>query len=274
MPNHSCSITAPIILNKKGKEKIVMLTAYDYPTARLLDPHVDIILVGDTLGCVVQGHATTLPVTLDEVIYHARMVSRAAQRALVVGDLPFGSYQVDARQGLASALRLMKEAGVGAVKLEGGQRSCETITKTVDAGIPTIAHIGLTPQSVHAFGGNKVQGKQAHQARQLLADAKAVMEAGAFAVILEALPATLAKQITQAINIPTIGIGAGRDCDGQVLVLNDMIGLNVAPAPMKFNKEYCALREVIGGAVKQYAEEVRDGVFPDSQHTYGLTGVN
>jgi 3-methyl-2-oxobutanoate hydroxymethyltransferase len=277
MTNHLdlqiAKVSAPMVLAKKSREKIVMLTAYDFPMARLLDTHVDMILVGDTLGCVVQGHPTTLPVTLDEIIYHARMVSRAVQHALVVGDLPFGSYQLDARQGLRSALRLLKEANVGAVKLEGGQRSAETIAKIVTAGIPTLAHIGLTPQSVHAFGGNKVQGKQTQQAKQLLADAKAVADAGAFALILEAIPSPLAQQITQAIAIPTIGIGAGNYCDGQVLVINDMIGLNTSPAPMKFNKEYCAVREMISKAAKQFTHDVRSGAFPDAEHSYGLTSV-
>ncbi len=267
-------MTAPTILAKKNQEPIVMLTAYDFPTARLLDPLVDMMLVGDTLGCVVQGHQTTLSVTLDEIIYHARMVSRAAEHALVVGDLPFGSYQVDAKQGLASAMRLMKEAGVGAVKLEGGLRSCDTIRKIVDAGIPTLAHIGLTPQSVHVFGGNKVQGHSEQQAQQLINDAIALADTGAFALVLEAIPAPLAKQITAKIPIPTIGIGAGRYCDGQVLVSHDLLGLNSAPAPMKFNKEYCALRDVITDAVTNFASDVRGGKFPQPQHSYGLSRVN
>ena len=268
------AITAPHIRNRKGGDNIVMLTAYDFTMAALVDPHVDMLLAGDTLGCVVQGHDTTLAVTLEEIIYHARQVSRAAKHALVVGDLPFGSYQLSPEQGLQSAIRLLKEAGVGAVKLEGGQRTWTTIKHLVDAGIPTVAHIGLTPQSIHAFGGNKVQGRESQQARQLLADAKAVADAGAFAVVIEAVPAPLAQEITAAISIPTIGIGAGNDCDGQVLVINDMLGLNAAPAAMKFNKEFCVLREHITNAAKQYAHEVRTGTFPAAQHSYGLQKVS
>lgn len=264
-------LTAPLITAQKGQDKIVMLTAYDHTMACLIDPHVDIILVGDTLGCVVQGRENTLSVTLDQIIYHATMVTSAAQKALVVGDLPFGSYQSGPQQGLEAAITLVKQANVGAIKLEGGRRSCLTIEKIVQAGIPVMGHIGLTPQSIHAFGGNKVQGKQAQQAKTLLEDAKAVAEAGAFALIIEAVPEALAADITAAINIPTIGIGAGRYCDGQVLVINDMIGLNTQTAPMKFNKEYCQVRAVIDQAVESYTTEVRENRFPKQQHSYGLS---
>lgn len=264
------ALTAPDIRDRKRREKLVMLTAYDYTLAALLDPDVDMLLVGDSLGCVVQGHSNTLAVTLDEAIYHARMVSRAAKHALVIGDLPFGSYQIDSRQGLESALRLVKEAGVGAVKLEGGQSVCRTIERIHKAGIPVMAHIGLTPQSFHALGGNRVQGKQVEQAQRLIEDAKAVAEAGAFALVLEAMPAPLALQITETISIPTIGIGAGSGCDGQVLVSHDMLGFNQNGVPMKFNKEYCQLRSNIREAIQNFAREVRDGAFPESSHSYGL----
>ena len=274
MKTRQLTLTAPVIRAKKGQEKIAMLTAYDHTMATLLDPYVDILLVGDTLGCVVQGGENTLSVTLEQIVYHATQVARAAQHALVVGDLPFGSYQLGPQQGLNSAITLVKQAGVGAVKLEGGLRSCATIEKIVDAGIPVMAHIGLTPQSIHAFGGNKVQGKQSQQAKTLLEDAKAVADAGAFALIIEAVPETLAAEITAAIDIPTIGIGAGRYCDGQVLVINDMIGLNAKTAPMKFNKEYCQVRELISKAVESFAADVRQSRFPDEQHSYGLPKVS
>jgi len=266
--------TAPDIQNRKGQDKLVMLTAYDYTLAALLDVHVDMLLVGDSLGCVVQGHSNTLSVTLEETIYHARMVSRATQHALVIGDLPFGTYQMSSQQGLESALRLVKEAGVGAVKFEGGRTMCETITCIVNAGIPVMAHIGLTPQSFHALGGNRVQGKQQEQAEALIADAKAVAAAGAFALLLEAMPAPLAQQITKAVSIPTIGIGAGGGCDGQVLVTYDMLGFNQSGVPMKFNKEYCQLRDTINAAVQSFTQEVRAGMFPDRAHSYGLKQVS
>ena len=261
-------ITAPTIIKRKGKKKIVMLTAYDFTMARLLDGAVDMILVGDSLGCVVQGNDTTLPVTLDEMIYHARMVARGANRALVVGDLPFGAYQVSVEDALRSAIRMMKETGVGAVKLEGGRRSAPSIEAIVRAGIPLVGHIGLTPQSFHNMGGHKVQGKSDAAAQALIDDARAVEEAGAFALVLEGIPAELAADITAAVSIPTIGIGAGAACDGQVLVINDMVGLNEDQAPMRFNKEYCAVRDLIRGAAERFADEVRAGAFPQAEHSY------
>lgn len=261
-------VTAPTIRRRKGRRKLVMLTAYDYTMARLVDEFVDLILVGDSLSCVVQGQDTTLPVTLDEMIYHCRMVSRGAQRALVVGDLPFGSYQVSTEDALRSAIRLMKESGVGAVKLEGGVRVQETISQIVACGIPVMGHIGLTPQSYHAMGGHKVQGKTSKAADRLLADARAVEEAGAFALVIEGVPPDVAMDITHEVGIPTIGIGAGPGCDGQVLVCNDMLGFNEAQAPMRFNKEYCAVRDHIRAAVGSFSNEVKEGVFPTLDHCY------
>ena len=261
-------ITAPIIRKRKGGKKIVMLTAYDFTMASLLDESVDCMLVGDSLGCVVQGGETTLPVTLDEMIYHSRMVVRGAKSALVVGDLPFGTYQVGTEDAMRAAIRLVKEAGVGAVKLEGGVRVQETIKQLVLAGIPVMGHIGLTPQSFHAFGGHKVQGKTASAAESLLADARAIEASGAFAMVIEGVPADVAKQITEELTIPTIGIGAGAGCDGQVLVINDMVGLNQDKAPMRFNKEYCAVRDMIRGAAATFATEVREGSFPEEKHSY------
>lgn len=261
-------ITAPGIVKKKGKEKIVMLTAYDYVMAKLIDPIVDIILVGDSLGCVVRGENTTLGVTLDEMIYHSKMVSQAAQHALVIGDLPFGSYQVNTEDAFRASIRLIKEAGVSGVKLEGGVRMQKTIDLIVSNGIPVMGHIGLTPQSYHAFGGNKVQGKDPKAEEQLLEDAKAVEAAGAFSLVLEAIPAELAGKITAEISIPTIGIGAGPQCNGQVLVINDMMGLNSEAPKMRFNKEYCVLRDTIQAGVQQYTNEVKDGFFPEQGHSY------
>jgi 3-methyl-2-oxobutanoate hydroxymethyltransferase len=261
-------MTAPTIRKRKGRKKVVMLTAYDFTMARLLDDAADCLLVGDSLGCVIQGGETTLSVTLDEMIYHAKMVVKGAQKALVVGDLPFGSYQVGTEDAMRAGIRLVKEAGVGAVKLEGGVRVQNTIKQLVLAGIPVMGHIGLTPQSFHAFGGHKVQGKSASAAESLLADARAVEKAGAFALVIEGVPGDLAKDITESLTIPTIGIGAGAGCDGQVLVINDMIGLNQEAAPMRFNKEYCAVREMIRGAADQFALEVRDGLFPEEKHSY------
>ncbi len=261
-------VMVPDVVKRKGTEKLVMLTAYDFTMARLLDEQVDMLLVGDSLGCVVQGNDNTLGVTLDQMVYHATMVSRAARHALVVGDLPFGSYQAGAEDALRSAMRMVKEAGVGAVKLEGGGRVCESIATIVEAGIPVMAHLGLTPQSFHALGGNRVQGKNLEDAQRLIDAAQAVERAGAFALVLEAIPAPLAREITASVAIPTIGIGAGADCDGQVLVANDMLGLNSSRAPMQFNKEYCVLRDMIAGAVNQYAKEVREGAFPAAEHSY------
>jgi 3-methyl-2-oxobutanoate hydroxymethyltransferase len=266
-------VTVPDILKRKrdGK-KIAMLTAYDYPFARILDEAgIDVLLVGDTLGMVVQGLETTLPVTVDEVIYHLRMVARARTRALVVGDLPFLSYQVSKEDALRNAGRMMKEGGAEAVKLEGGVNVAATIAALTSFDIPVMGHIGLTPQSVHRMGGHKVQGKKHGHApggrERLLEDATAVEEAGAFAVVLEGIPLDLAAEITERLTIPTIGIGAGVHCDGQVLVMHDLLGLFDKFAP-KFSKRYVNLKEIISGAVRQYIDEVESAEFPTDAHSF------
>jgi len=261
-------MTVPKLVAQKNEQKIVMLTAYDKTMASLLDDQADVLLVGDSLGCVVQGQATTLGVTLEQMIYHAAMVKQGASKALVVADLPFGSYQKDAADAVDASIRMIKESGVSAVKFEGGLGVCESISRVTAAGIPVMAHIGLTPQSFHAMGGNKVQGREAEAAEKLMKDALGVEAAGAFAVVLEGIPAVLAAEITAALSIPTIGIGAGPKCDGQVLVINDLIGLNESAAPMKFNKEYCAVRTHIQAAVSQFAMEVRDREFPGPEQSY------
>jgi 3-methyl-2-oxobutanoate hydroxymethyltransferase len=257
-------------LYKKKAEgrKITMLTAYDYPTAQIVDQAgIDIVLVGDSLGMVVQGATSTLPVTMDEMIYHTRMVARAAQTAMVVGDLPFLSYQADLSEAVRNAGRFLKEAGAEAVKLEGGSRMAECIDAIVSSGIPVMAHIGLTPQYVHMLGGFKVQGRDEAAREKILADARAVQDAGAFSVVLEAMPSTLAREIREALSIPTIGIGAGVDCDGQVLVLHDLLGLFDRFTP-KFVKKYANLREQAIAAVKEYKQDVEAGSFPAPEHSF------
>ncbi len=257
------------IYKKKAEgRKITMLTAYDYPTAQIVDQAgIDMILVGDSLGMVVQGVSSTLPVTMDEMIYHTRMVSRAAQSAMIVGDMPFLSYQTHKAEAIRNAGRFLKEANAEAVKLEGGGQMAGTIRAIVDAGIPVVAHIGLTPQYVHLLGGFKVQGKDEATREKILADARAVQDAGAFSVVLEAMPAALAKEIHETLSIPTIGIGAGVDCDGQVLVLHDLLGLFDRFTP-KFVKKYANLREQAITAVKQYKQEVESGSFPAAEHSF------
>lgn len=261
-------ITVPALQRmKRAGERISMLTAYDHPFARILDEAgIDVLLVGDSLGTVVQGQDTTLPVTLDEMVYHCRMVARAARRSLVVGDMPFGSYQTGIESALESACRLVKDGGAQAVKLEGGVRAAETIAAISRIDIPVMGHVGLTPQSVHRMGGYRVQGRG--EARELiLADARAVEEAGAFAVVLEGIPADLAPEITHSLEIPTIGIGAGVGCDGQVLVLHDLLGLGSSPPP-RFAREYVSLREIVGKAAHMYAEDVRERKFPADHESY------
>lgn len=241
-----------------------MVTAYDFPFARMVDSAgVEGILVGDTLSMVVQGHDSTLPVTLDEMIYHAEMVGRAVEHALVVIDMPFPSFHLGTHKAIENAGRILKEARCQAVKLEGGVEQAETIASLVSAGIPVMAHCGLRPQSVHTLGGYKVQRNEA----ELMADAKAAEEAGAFAMVLECIPRTLAKKITEAVSIPTIGIGAGADCDGQVLVLHDLLGITGEGAP-RFVKAYADLKSQVTRAVTQYRDEVRNGVFPAKEHGY------
>jgi 3-methyl-2-oxobutanoate hydroxymethyltransferase len=262
-------VTVPqIVKMKQGGEKITCLTAYDYSFARILDEAgVDILLVGDSVGCVVQGNHNTLAVTMDEMIYHTRAVVRGRKRALVIGDMPFLSYQASKEQALQNAGRFLKEAGAEAVKLEGGVAVKETIAATVNAGIPVMGHIGLTPQSVHQFGGYKIQGRDKTRREMVLRDAVAVEEAGAFAVVLEGMPLDLAEEITERLTIPTIGIGAGVHCDGQVLVIHDMLGLFDDFTP-KFVKRYADLKKTMTGAIKDFIGEVREQKFPMEEHSF------
>jgi len=269
-------ITVPELLQRKpgaagshsNSQKITCLTAYDYPTARLLDEAgVDVILVGDSLGMVVLGQENTLQVTIDEMLHHARAVRRGTHRALMVVDMPYGSYHTETAESLRNAVRFVKEAGAEAVKVEGGERRLELIARLTEAEIPVMGHVGLTPQSVNALGGYRVQGKTADAAEQLLRDAHAVEASGAFAVVLEAVPRELAAQITKELRIPTIGIGAGPDCDGQILVVHDLLGLTFNQTP-KFARQYANVREVIAKAAKEYCEDVRGGMFPSDGESY------
>lgn len=264
--------TVSTFRNKKVKgEKISMLTAYDYSTAKLIDESgINGILVGDSLGMVVLGYDDTLPVTMEDMIHHTKAVSRGAKNALVVGDMPFMSYQVSVEEAVYNAGRLIKEGGCQAVKLEGGATVCNQIRAITNASIPVMAHIGLTPQSVNAFGGFKVQGKNEEDAKRLIEEAKAVEEAGAFAVVLECVPEKLAEIITNSITIPTIGIGAGRKCDGQILVYQDMLGMfsNFTP---KFVKRFANVGEIMTEAFKQYIAEINDGKFPSDEHTFAIS---
>lgn len=255
---------------KAKGEKLSMLTAYDYSTAKLEDESgINGILVGDSLGNVVLGYEDTVSVTMEDMIHHGAAVARGAKNALVVVDMPFMSYEVTVEEAVRNAGRLMKEGRAGAVKLEGGVRVAEQIRAIVKAGIPVMGHIGLTPQSINVFGGFKVQGKSEEAARALLADAKAVEEAGAFAVVIEAVPAALAQMITDAVSIPTIGIGAGAGCDGQILVYQDMLGMFSDFTP-KFVKRYANVGEVMREAFANYAAEVASGAFPTEEHTYKI----
>jgi 3-methyl-2-oxobutanoate hydroxymethyltransferase len=254
---------------KRDGERITMVTAYDATFARLFDEAgIDVLLVGDSLGMVVQGQDSTLPVTVDEVIYHCRAVARGTRRAHVVGDMPFMSWQISAEEALRNAARFLSEGGAQAVKLEGGVDAAATIERIVHAGIPVMGHVGLTPQSVHAMGGVRVQGKTEAAAARVLRDAKAVAEAGAYALVLEGIPTDLAQQITDAIDIPTIGIGAGPHCDGQVLVCYDLLGLTPELKP-KFVKRYAEFFEQGVAAARQYSEEVRAGIFPSAEYSFG-----
>jgi 3-methyl-2-oxobutanoate hydroxymethyltransferase len=262
-------ITSSVIREMKRRgEKITVLTAYDYPTAYILDEaEIDIILVGDSLGMVVLGYDSTIPVTMDEMIHHTKSVSRAVKRSLVIGDMPFMSYQCSSDKAIYNAGRFLKEAGAHGVKIEGGREVAEITQRMVQAGIPVMSHLGLTPQSVHQLGGFKVQGKDERAAQRILEDAKILEEAGSFSVVLECIPVELARKITDALHIPTIGIGAGVHCDGQVLVLHDVLGLFERMKP-KFVKRYAELGVEIKDAVKKYAHEVRTGVFPDAEHSF------
>jgi 3-methyl-2-oxobutanoate hydroxymethyltransferase len=264
MPKRSSRMTVPqLVAMKAAGQKIRMLTAYDYPTAAIVDAAgVDAILVGDSLAMVVQGHETTLPVTLDQMIYHAEMVGRAVQHALTIVDLPFPINHLDQAQVVRDAGRILKQTRCQAVKLEGGADQAGVIAALVAAGIPVMAHVGLRPQAVHRMGGYRI----ARDPRALHADAVAAQQAGAFAIVLEGIPAQIAREITESLSIPTIGIGAGPHCDGQVLVLHDLVGLTVGQVP-RFAKPYADLQAVITQAVQRYGTEVRDGLFPGPEQT-------
>lgn len=260
--------TVSIRQMKKTGDKITMLTAYDYATAMLMDDAgIDIILVGDSLGMVVMGYESTIPVTMEEMIHHTKAVTRGTKRAMVIGDMPFMSYQVSPSDALTNAGRFMKEAGAHGVKLEGGRAMAETIRKIVETGIPVMGHLGLTPQSVHQLGGYRVQGKDKGTAQRILEDAKIIEDAGAFSLVLECVPASLAKDITASLVIPTIGIGAGVHCDGQVLVVNDMLGLFDVFTP-KFVKRYAELGGEMREAFSQYIEEVKKEKFPSDANSF------
>ncbi|MFT3844300.1 MAG: 3-methyl-2-oxobutanoate hydroxymethyltransferase [Lacibacter sp.] len=253
---------------KASGEKISMLTAYDYSFAGIFDAAgIDIILVGDSASNVMAGHETTLPITLDQMIYHAQSVLRAINRCLVVVDLPFGTYQSNSDIALASAIRIMKETGAHAIKLEGGEEAVDSIKRIVAAGIPVMGHLGLTPQSIYKFGTYTVRAKEEAEADKLRNDALLLQEAGCFATVLEKIPATLAKEVSQSLHIPTIGIGAGGYCDGQVLVMHDMLGINTEFKP-RFLRQYLNLHELITGAVQQYIKDVKSNDFPNENESY------
>ena len=253
---------------KSSGERISMITAYDFSFGRLFDESgIDVILVGDSASNVMAGHETTLPITLDQIIYHASSVIRGVSRSLVVVDLPFGSYQSNSKEALASAVRIMKETGAHAVKLEGGEEVLESIKRIVAAGVPVMGHLGLTPQSIYKFGTYSVRAKEEAEAQKLKKDALLLQEVGCFAMVLEKIPATLAQEVTDSVSIPTIGIGAGKFCDGQVLVMHDMLGINTEFKP-RFLRQYLNLHEQITGAVKHYINDVKSQDFPNENEQY------
>ena len=262
-------ITTSTLLDMKNNgEKIAMLTAYDYSLARLVDnAGVDVILVGDSASNVMAGNDTTVPMTLEHMIYHAKCVEKAVDRALIVVDMPFGTYQGDSKNALNSAIRIMKEAGGHAVKLEGGAEIVESIERILTAGIPVMGHLGLTPQSIYKFGTYSVRAKEDMEAEKLISDAKLLESVGCFAIVLEKIPAALAKKVSESVNIPTIGIGAGVDCDGQVLVLHDLLGITMEFNP-RFLRRYLNLSEQIDDAIKHYCKDVRSGDFPNKEESY------
>ena len=270
-PQRPEKVTAPSLrASKERKERLVCLTAYDYPTARIVDEAgIDIILVGDSIGNAVLGYGNTVPVTLEEILMHTRAVRRATQRALLVADMPYGTYHTGADDAVRAALRLIKEAGAESVKLEGGRKRAPLVKRLVDEEIAVMGHIGLTPQSVNKLGGYRVQGKTAETARALLDDARALEDAGAYAVVLEVVPREIAQMITESISIPTVGIGAGPHCDIQVLVLHDLIGLSFGKLP-RFVRQYANLRESMTEALSRFAEDVRAGTYPAEAESYGL----
>jgi len=253
---------------KASGKKISMLTAYDYSFAKLFDEAgIDVLLVGDSASNVMAGHETTLPITLDQMIYHASSVIRGVKRCLVVVDLPFGSYQSNSDIALASAIRIMKETGAHAIKLEGGEEVLESVKRIISAGVPVMAHLGLTPQSIYKFGTYNVRAKEEAEANKLKKDARLLEEAGCFALVLEKIPAALAKEVTDSLNIPTIGIGAGQHCDGQVLVMHDMLGITTEFKP-RFLRQYLNLSDQINSAVKNYIEDVKNNNFPNESESY------
>ena len=262
-------ITTHILQEMKNHgEKIAMLTAYDHSMAAIVDEAgMDIILVGDSASNVMAGHETTLPITLDQMIYHASSVVRAAKRALVVVDLPFGSYQGNSKEALNSAIRIMKESGAHSVKMEGGVEIAESISRILTAGIPVMGHLGLTPQSIYKFGTYTVRAKQESEAQKLREDALKLQELGCFGIVLEKIPAALAKEVSESLSIPTIGIGAGRHCDGQVLVIHDMLGINKGFKP-RFLRQYANLNEIMNGAIKNYVSDIKSKSFPDEKEQY------
>ena len=270
-PERPEKVNAPSLkASKQRGERLVCLTAYDYPTARIVDEAgIDIILVGDSLGNVVLGYGNTVPVTLDEILIHLKAVRRAVQRALLVADMPYGSFHTGADDAVRNALRLVKEGGAEAVKLEGGHKRVQLVKRLVDEEIAVMGHIGLTPQSINKLGAYRVQGKTAVAARQLIDDARALEDAGAFAIVLEVVPREIAKMITESVSIPTIGIGAGVHCDIQVLVIHDMLGLSFGKLA-RFVRPYANLHEVITDAVSRYADDVRSGAYPSADESYAL----
>lgn len=270
-PERPEKVSAPSLRSSKQRgERLVCLTAYDYPTARIVDEAgIDVILVGDSLGNVVLGYGNTVPVTLDEILIHLKAVRRAVQRALLVADMPYGTFHTGDDDAVRNALRLVKEGGAEAIKLEGGHKRVHLVKRLVDEEISVMGHIGLTPQSINQLGAYRVQGKTASAAQQLIDDAKAMEDAGAFAVVLEVVPREIAKLITESISIPTIGIGAGVHCDIQVLVLHDMLGLSFGKQA-RFVRPYANLREIMTDAVTRYADDVRNGTYPSEAESYGL----
>ncbi len=253
---------------KQENKKITMLTAYDFTTAKLIDESgIDTILVGDSLGMTMLGYESTIKVTMDDMLHHTKAVTRACKRAFVIADMPYMSYHIDAKEAVYNASRLIKEAGANAIKLEGGQEFVDTIKAIIKAQIPVVGHLGLTPQSINVLGGYKVQGKKDDDKKRLIEDALALQEAGVVAIVLECIPSDLAKDISNKLEIPTIGIGAGKDCDGQVLVIQDMLGLYSEFVP-KFVKQYKKLGDEYKNGIKDYIEEVRKGEFPKKEHTY------
>lgn len=274
-PDSKSKVTVPELLQRKtlaagspNSKKITCLTAYDYATGRLVDEAgVDVVLVGDSLGMVVLGYESTLPVTLEEMLHHTKAVRRGVQRGLVVADMPYGTYHGEIAEAVGNAMRFVKEAGAEAVKIEGGERRLELIARLTEAEIPVMGHVGLTPQSVNTMGGYRVQGKTPGAAEQLLRDARSVEAAGAFAIVLEGIPRELAAEITRSVRIPTIGIGAGPDCDGQILVLHDMLGLTFQEPP-KFARQYANVGNVISQAAREYCDDVQSGTFPSDAESY------